>query len=370
MDELLPQDLIFNIFSRLEVKQLLQLRSVSKLWCAIIDHPSLPAIHLSTQSQKAQPATTLVLSPNPDGDKVPPTFTTIHLLQESGKVLQPTTQFMNLPFSTTRLNLEGSSNGLLYFVQNGRDRAVVISNPFKKQYRKLPPPDIPCLELAYLSKYGLGFDNITRSLKMVCVFFKELDFSSYKLGAKVNCLGTGLWREINQVPLYPISGSPVFSHGFLHWIKDPLVVDGILEGTIIRFDFNKEEFTLIPCPKFVASDEWCNYFDLFKLIEFKGEVGMVDLSMEGSIEIWVMKDYDNQEWSRQYRFGIRAPRWSNVFGCRTQVLGFLRDEDILLKSKEGYFIYSPNSGLRYMCSVLDGDATVCNIRGSLISIPN
>lgn len=207
---------------------------------------------------------------------------------------------------------------------------------------------------------------------MVCVFFKERepDFLSYKLGAKVNCLGTGLWREINQVPLYPISGSPVFSHGFLHWIKDPFFVDGKLEGTIIRFDFNKEEFTLIPRPTFVTSDECCYHFDSFKLIEFKGEVGMVDLLMEESIEIWVMKDYDNKEWSKQYRFSIRAPRGSRFFDCHTQVLGFWKDEDILLKFKEGYFIYSPNRGLRYMCSVLDGDATVCNIRGSLISLPN
>nr|GEX16027.1 F-box domain-containing protein [Tanacetum cinerariifolium] len=99
---------------------------------------------------------------------------------------------------------------------------------------------------------GLGFDAFTNIYKMVCVLLKEYappnkpNMVKKNLCPIVHVFGTNSWREIPQVPSYPIRGKAVFANGCLHWLVshfDIKTEDGGRE--VIWFDLNKEEFGLI-----------------------------------------------------------------------------------------------------------------------------
>nr|GEY91380.1 F-box domain-containing protein [Tanacetum cinerariifolium] len=71
---------------------------------------------------------------------------------------------------------------------------------------------------------GLGFDTSTNTWKMLCVLLKEYappdkpDMVKKNLCTVVHVFVTNSWREILQVPSYPISGKAVFANGCLHWL--------------------------------------------------------------------------------------------------------------------------------------------------------
>nr|GEZ54760.1 F-box domain-containing protein [Tanacetum cinerariifolium] len=76
------------------------------------------------------------------------------------------------------------------------------------------------------------------------------DMVKKNLCTMVHVFGTNSWREILQVPSYPITGKAVFANGCLHWLVSHLDIkteDGGRE--VIWFNVNKEEVGLIDPPK-------------------------------------------------------------------------------------------------------------------------
>nr|GEU29459.1 F-box domain-containing protein [Tanacetum cinerariifolium] len=134
------------------------------------------------------------------------------------------------------------------------------------------------------SIYGnpVGFDAFTNTYKMVCVLLKEYtppnkpDMVKKNLCTMVHVFGTNSWREIPQVPSYPITGKAVFANACLHWFVSHLDIkteDGGRE--VIWFDINKEEFRLIDSPKRMF-DLWSRYICYYNhLVDLNGEVGYV-----------------------------------------------------------------------------------------------
>ncbi|KAA8549844.1 hypothetical protein F0562_001528 [Nyssa sinensis] len=296
MDEL-PFDIIINIFSRIPVKSLLQLRCVSKLWCNFIDHPSLANMHLK---QAAEEPTILLLS---EPTRKSNTIFQVHLVKQDCNILKACEN----PIGKFDLNgccsLESSCNGLFCFVKYANQQSsVLLLNPLRKDHVQLATTTSlwPCY-----TKYGLGFDGSTQKYKIVHVFFQELDStcSHYNLGVEVFTMGTKSWREISKAPPYPIRGKAVFAHGALHWIVHPLFAgDNLKRDLIVSFDIEKEEFNLTPHPGFQFKD--CK---LFHLVDLNGDLSLVDLSSNTDIEIWVLKDYDKKVWVKEYRIEIRPP---------------------------------------------------------------
>ncbi|GJX08835.1 reverse transcriptase domain-containing protein [Tanacetum coccineum] len=117
---------------------------------------------------------------------------------------------------------------------------------------------------------------------MVCVLLKEdappdkPDIVKKNLCTMVHVFGTNSWREIPQVPSYPISWEAVFVNGCLHWLashSDIKTGDGGRE--VIWFDVNKEEFGFMESPKRMCALRRYPSFLRDKLVDLNGEVGYV-----------------------------------------------------------------------------------------------
>ncbi|CAK9184369.1 unnamed protein product [Ilex paraguariensis] len=353
MDEL-PLDIVFDFFSRIPIEMLFRFRCVSKLWCNMIDHPSLAIMHITRATEGPTP---LLLS-----DPMPGKSTmSIYLAREKGRTLETRVNPL-VEFDLNSFHTEGSCNGLLYFAEFAGEGIVTLSNPLRREFQRLPPIKILSPNLRRFKTYGLGFDISTNTFKMICVFLVTLnsEASGYSLGTLVHTLKTSSWKEISEVPPYPIRGKPVFAYGALHWIVDPLFVS---HNLIVSFDVGKEKFNSISLANFDSKDS-----NLFRLVDLNGDLGMTDLSSNEKIEIWVMKDYAKKEWVRKYIIYIGAPDGKPDNG-HIEVVGLWKHGEILLRSSEGYFFYSKEKGLRYtQTSGIKLNSSVYIYRKSLVSL--
>ncbi|PWA90444.1 F-box domain-containing protein [Artemisia annua] len=257
--------------------------------------------------------------------------------------------------SLVRIRVRGSCNGVLCLSQD--DNKVVTSlvavHPLRKECYELPPL-LSCFDFMSRESCGLGFDDSTNTLKMVCVFLKglappdDLDLLRKNLCTMVHVFGTNSWREIPQAPSYPITGEAIFSNGCLHWLVsnlDSQIKDGGRE--IIWFDVKKEEFGLINPPKRMC-DLW-RVLGSDHLVDLNGDVGYVS---NRTMEVWVLK---HKEWVPHCRFEkqIIPYGYIDVLGC------WNKDGDILIKNRGGgkykFFVYNLESGVLHETNIVGPD---------------
>nr|GFA23605.1 hypothetical protein [Tanacetum cinerariifolium] len=168
------------------------------------------------------------------------------------------------------------------------------------------------------------------------------DMVKKNLCTMVHVFGTNSWREILQVPSYPITDKAVFANGCLHWLVSHLDIkteDGGRE--VIWFDVNKEEFGLIDPPKRMC-DLWRTYRRYYDhLVDLNGEVGYV---CRRTMEVWVLNK--PKEWVPHFRFKeeiVPDGLFIEVIGC------WNKDGDILIEcilrgnGRHIFFVYNLKS---------------------------
>ena len=216
--EELPREIMDDIFLRLHVKSLLQCRCVSKLWCNIIDDPSLANMH-QTQAGDQEPLLLFGLTLDNESDE----------LEDNGKNLSPSPTTGKIPLlnfvskkadlGTKGYSLKSICNGLLCFANFS---SVILSNPLRQEILMLPEATNQ-YPVKNMDNYGLGFDSSINTYKVVHVFCKGLDYNTmrYKFGSEVYTLGSTSksWRKISSIPPYPLClwRTPVFANEAIHW---------------------------------------------------------------------------------------------------------------------------------------------------------
>ncbi|GKB24785.1 F-box domain containing protein [Tanacetum coccineum] len=362
----IPSNIIFDIFSRVPARCLARTRCVSTVWCKYIDDRYLTIIHGKRVVEESTPILyhqhlcikkiTLSLCFHVSESKQ---AGTTHLVFEPTK--GPFLEFLHKkPLSRSsivRIEARGSCNGLICLSQDEGHviTSLFVIHPLRKECYELPRLPL-CFENHMLREScGLGFDAFTNTYKMVCVLLKEYmppnkpDMVKKNLCTMVHVFGTNSWREIPQVPSYPITGKAVFANGCLHWLVSHFVIkteDG--EREVIWFDVNKEEFGLIDPPKRMC-DLWrwygC-YYD--HLVDLNGEVGYVCCR---TMEVWVLNK--QKEWVPHCRFEkeIAPDGYIDVIGC------WNKDGDILIKcimrgsGRYIFFVYNLKSGVLHETNV-------------------
>ncbi|GJR87512.1 F-box domain containing protein [Tanacetum coccineum] len=258
----IPSNIIFDIFSRVPARCLARSRCVSTAWCNYIDYRYLTIIHDKQ----------IVEEPTP-------------ILYHQHLYLNKIT--LSLCFHVPESKQAGTTD--LVFKPT--------KDPFMDFIRKKP------LSRSSIRVLGLGFDAFTNTYKMVCVLLKEYappnkpDMVKKNLCTMVHVFGTNSWREIPQVPSYPILGKAIFANGCLHWLvtySDIKTEDG--GRPVIWFDVEKEEFGLIDPPK-----------------------------KNVTMEVWVLNK--QKEWVPHCRFEKETvpDGYIDVIGC------WNKDGDILIK---------------------------------------
>nr|GFB10539.1 hypothetical protein [Tanacetum cinerariifolium] len=165
-----------------------------------------------------------------------------------------------------------------------------------------------------LSHYGS--DNLA---EMVCVLLKEYappdkpDIVKKNLCTMVHVFGTNSWREIPQVPSYPIS--------------------------------EKEEFGLIDPPKRMCDKDSYRY----QVVDLNGEVGYV---CNWTMEVWILNH--KKEWVPHCRFKeeiVPDGLFIDVIGC------WNKDGDILIRRICGnplyvFYVYNLKSGVLHKTNLV------------------
>ncbi|XP_076912968.1 F-box protein At5g49610-like [Bidens hawaiensis] len=277
-----PPEITLEILSRLPVKSLARFRCVRKLWLKCINDPYFHTIHIKEELTPMM----LELFSNIQCK--------ISFLQ--GVQKEPVFDFCYIQAGYYQKVVLGSCNGLILVCYNEfRSRGYflfAVINPLSKKRHDLPPTHI---NITYRSvdsyipreAAGIGFDESTNTFKTVFVILKkrfesqDIDVVRKHLCTLVHHQGTNSWREIAQIPAYPISGEGVYGHGRLHWLIRPF--DWHEDGRkLVWFDMKTEEFGLTerpPTPRFGYR---------IQLVDLNDEVGFAYVGIE-RIELGILK---------------------------------------------------------------------------------
>nr|GEU90226.1 hypothetical protein [Tanacetum cinerariifolium] len=304
----LPLNIILDIFSRVAVKYLARFRCVSKVWCKYIDDPYLVIIHDKRVVDEPMP---IMYHPSIYHERIcfhvieskQPGTNHYVLEPKEGPVLEYSCKEPCYIYSKYDIKVHGSCNGLMCLSQ-GNDHVITslaVVHPLRKECYELLSFLLLLDRLMRRKSCGLGFDTSTNTWKMVCVLLKEYappepDMVKKNQCTMVHVFGTNSWREIPQVPSYPIS--------------------------------EKEEFGLIDPPKRMCDKDSCRY----QVVDLNGDVGYV---YTVTMEFFLLNH--KKEWVPHCQFKeeiIPNDLFIDVIGC------WNKDGDTLIKSIGGNPLHS------------------------------
>ncbi|CAB4299495.1 unnamed protein product [Prunus armeniaca] len=227
-------------------------------------------------------------------------------------------------------------------------RSCLLVNPFRGEVLILPSASdvqVPSNSPSDVDWYGMGFDNITYSFKIVRVSTNKKDY----LAAEVLVLGTSSWRKLPTVPPCIPTCKSAYAHGDMHWLVHG---DDGLSVRILSFDFQKEEFYLTPPPT-----------SLDRHTKIWGRK---------SVEIWGLKNYDNKAWVLNYKLDLKQDLFSPLKPTSLSKCGewehgiFFNDESDC--STDTFFVDLRCISMK--CVLLKGKMAIHSCTDSMISLKN
>ncbi|OIT28690.1 PREDICTED: F-box/kelch-repeat protein At3g06240-like [Nicotiana attenuata] len=313
--EKLPQEIIFDILTRLPAKLLGQFRCVSKQWCSLLSYPHFVKAHLNFHKHDQEVKlicipTSLALHVN--------TFN--HDPQNGIDAISRRLNFEGLSDNWERV--VGSCNGLV-LVLNEEDILFLI-NPTTLEYCRIPNSPLALPKSGTSSTYSLGYDSASDDYKVVTLSYYKDDISCTFVD--VFSMRMGLWRRLESLcngGAIPIHGFPVLVNGAFHWLAGKSFA-----SAIVAFDLSDEKFFEVPVP--TTTDGKCPWF--YDLVGLGGCLRI--LAKKHKIDAWIMKEY-----------GV-AESWTK-FSVTSQVSGFtplrlMNDDDIVLDvaAEEKLIVYN------------------------------
>ncbi|XP_047335423.1 F-box protein CPR1-like [Impatiens glandulifera] len=334
---ILPDDIRYEILSRLPVKSLLRFRVISRFWLTLIDSPNFIKSHLK-QSVKTKNNLYLILSYyNPglfdfsrlcrmdldsvealEGDGI------LQLVEINGNPMRhhrynnriwgtcdgllclsnkkqatlswnPSTRIIVGPVNHS--NIHQNDRSICVMIKAYID-IVVVWNPSTKKFVELPFASIeikdydPKYSHVHQNRaYGFGYDNTNDDYKVVRVAVVQDVVRNYEV--KVYSLRSNSWHTADKFP----NQDPKFNGvrnsvagGAMHWFS----VDADLNSSIIAFDLGLETYRVIQLP--VCRDlEFYVY-----LTSFGGCLSLTCHHYSGHVDTWLLKQYGeaNESWSR------------------------------------------------------------------------
>ncbi|CAN6450286.1 unnamed protein product [Victoria cruziana] len=283
----LPLQILFDeILSRLPVKTLLRLRLVCRSWRSLVDHDEqFLAIHLA-RSRNA----TKVLEE---------TRHAVHLLDNEGR--PPLAKGDNHFFPIHNFSIRSSCDGLLCLeATNGRGN-LHVANLAIRQFVTLPVHSRPDLKARICE---LMRDPLSGLYKLLIVQWDgSASYSEIMTLRKVTS-----WRKLDID--ISVSGAWTFGvahprvNGAVHW------TNGFSSaGCIFAFDIKDEKFRKMVYPECRCRESSCSglspYRHLVCLFELDGFLHLIHFdALCTTMEMWVMKDYGNEIWSKEYELTV------------------------------------------------------------------
>ncbi|RHN73848.1 putative F-box domain-containing protein [Medicago truncatula] len=332
----LPDELVFEILSRLQVKSLLQFQSVCKSWKTLISNPQFAQTHL--RNLIVDPTINhqrFFYSPESKPCKIAsiPVKPLFENLSEPPKAIE---------FSMEHeYDIFGSCNGLLclFSVKEGY---VTLLNPSIEWKSKISPTlDSYKYHKYWITYHGFGYDHVNDRYKVLAVACSVANGIIKNL-TQIHTFGENSWTTIPNFP-FPIgsvSCSGRYVSGTLNWV---IVKTGVSpnRNVILSFDLAKEtcKEVLLPKPDGVNV---CN-----------GVLGVLSnclcvcfVSNKTHWDFWLMKKYGVAEsWTRLMMIPL-----DKILQCLQFRPSFIRplfmseNSSVLLRAYNKFFIYNLNNG--------------------------
>ncbi|XP_019452129.1 PREDICTED: F-box protein CPR30-like [Lupinus angustifolius] len=347
-NEFLPRELVSNILSRLQAKDLMKCKHVCKSWYKLITHPHfINNYHIfynklmHRQSREQQ----FLIIRRPFFSSLK---TFISLLScdfsepnngyVSSHLLNPSNEFHSDHKYWTQIM--GPCNGI-YFLEGN---PYVMMNPSINQFKVLPQSHLTRSEGTYslTDHVGFGFDSKINDYKVVVIkdiWLKETD--ERKLmhwTVELFSLKSNSWREFDDADLPPSieiwesSKVHTFVNNCCHWLGFVDEFD-IKEDVVISFDMVKEVFRKIDVPRIrESSKETSATVVPFNESTSIGVIVYPKRGIEKKFDVWVLRDYwDEGTWIKQYSIEPIEVMYKLVgFHGINQFFWINKDEELVL----------------------------------------
>ncbi|KAM7503207.1 hypothetical protein LguiB_002111 [Lonicera macranthoides] len=383
MSDYLPEEVLVDIFSRLPVKTLIQVRCVCKQWFSLISNPNFATAHIDKTKNSDKLILRHFTEKERDGKEH-------YLLLENDQTLHVHDDVkLEFPFKTrSRHNFRvvGSCNGLLCLSDDLGVYAfgIILWNPSIRRFVTLPTPRVTKrTHGSYSLVLGFGFDCKSNDYKVVRIAYVKGRNGCELIPPEVEVysLSSGSWRSfVAGAPPYGIyygyTGSNAFLNGTLHWIGYDPCKKGSNGCLIVSFDMGDEVFREVMLPDSLAHCAWdlsiSHYGELLSVLQYEQR------AKEHYFSLWVMKEYGVVDsWTKLYTI--------DTWGGLHKTVGFTKHGEVLMVTARGkMLLYDRNTrqksnfGIRgaidsffvdnYMDSlvllkggsaILGGDAIVC-----------
>ncbi|OVA19374.1 F-box domain [Macleaya cordata] len=394
MENLLPMEIIFDIFSRLPFELVFECRRVCKTWRNIIYNPSFAHFYLQTGRQLPQfddydhnfnnKCNSIF---NADSDEVG--LGLLFLIRFSDKdkgnvglyfgeydenqigkySYEKLTKINHPPINKpNEFAMVGSCNGLICFSvpQYPIYDPVYIFNPITREYINLPRFNIK-KRTDYWTGHmvcGFGYHPTTNyEYKVVRIYY----CGKRPIGeVQVYTLGDGRgWRKKGKIPwslstmihtkTYPPPSPGILANGALYWMNK--------EQKIVAFDLADEEFRVVSPPPCFLPTGYNEYKHCFQLRELGRCLCVVHQVRGECVEIWSFKktkngtsykmkeeEYLSWTWSREFRI-----RWEGQHKNEYEPFALTKSgEVLLLYNHKILFRYDPKTATLKKLVVDDG----------------
>ncbi|KAK9741635.1 hypothetical protein RND81_03G118700 [Saponaria officinalis] len=311
----LPQELIFDILSRLPVKSLLRFKSVCKRWYSMIHDNEFIAVHLErsrnrhfyllqaiewlpapdnfeliTDIQFPIPTYRLIEDPDPSKSYQRHIFALVqaHKLDEAIHVETPNPKITNIAskFNGRRyldVDIVGSIDGLVCLTFNW-GKCIVIWNPSTSQYYRVPDAKIP-FKGSLDCSFGFAKHNGHKVVRVLSDHAGGQLLSS-KVRAEVYNLQTKTWTEIANPPqvLFSQRICGTILKGVPYWPMDFDVYASEKSEWIISFCASKDTFSVFKRPDFAIGED-----------EFTWKLGTM---LDGLVTFVQKRDFSIDVWEK------------------------------------------------------------------------
>ncbi|XP_059641858.1 putative F-box protein At3g16210 [Cornus florida] len=316
--QLLPQDVIIEILSRLPVKSLLRARVVCKNWYTIIKNPSFVTKHFNHTNNSGRLFVNRF-------DKTSQKFV-FSLFPDQTLAGSPPV-YQDVAADVLHYLWVGACNGILCLCNRNNWKHFALWNPATREFKSLPvfPRSFPPNVASSQETFGFGFDPITNDYKVVWIWntlddVMEMRYGPYQVA--VYTLSTDSWRYLDVALPYSSIATPRSNtciNGVYHWFA--IHDDG--HPVILSFDMGIElfhEIRDIPSSKPPV------------LVSYNNSLALMYYD-RGPVNIWVMKE--ERGWSK--RFSVELPsavRLPFGFWKNGQLITEIGDSHVVLYDPE------------------------------------
>jgi F-box interacting protein len=349
----LPDDLIAEVLSFLDVKSLIRLKCVSKLWYSLISYPLFVKLHLDKSSQKPHLA---VFNTQFSTQHARLTAFSLHRLLENQSTTVSIDDYTNYRMTMDNRNYRtvGSCNGLFCLLRYSKTEEchefyLRFWNPAMRSLTdELSSISISCRETYpfFEFSFSFGYDNLTKKYKVVA--FRPSDVRVFTLG------DNNVWRNIQSFPVIPylsislncgvyVSNSLVWFalrnkvyHAYDQWDNLNPTID---QYVIISLDLGTETYTQMLPPRDF------NEVPLFMPIVsvLMNCLSFSHCSKENNFVIWQMREFqDEASWTKLFKFSYQNIDHVNGHSgyCHLFPLHFFGDSLILASNGRQVVLYN------------------------------